>query len=384
VGLDDGGNFIVTWQSGEQDAHSSGIFARHFDAAGAAQGGEFQVNSYTTADQFYSTLAVDGDGDFVVAWESFNQIVSGGYDVFAKRFDSAGTLLAIEFQVNSYTSNNQYVPAIAAEADGDFTVAWQSNLQEGPVAGSIGIFGRRFSSSGVGQAIEFMVNTYTTGTQRKPQIGGDDNGDFVVSWESLGQDGSDEGTFARRVSAAGAAFGPEFQVNSYTVQSQKQIFSNSPLTSGRAVDFDADGDFVIAWTTEYQDGGAFAVFAQRFSLPPLATLDIDGNGVIEPLGDGLLNLRHRFGFSGSSLTTGAVSATCTRCAAADITAYLNGLGLTLDIDNNGALDPLTDGLLVLRFMFGFTGTTLTSGAVAGNCVTRCDPATILAYLQTLD
>jgi hypothetical protein len=35
-------------------------------------------------------------------------------------------------------------------------------------------------------------------------------------------------------------------------------------------------------------------------------------------------------------------------------------------------------------MFGFTGTTLTNGAVAGNCVTRCDAATILAYLQTLD
>ena len=56
----------------------------------------------------------------------------------------------------------------------------------------------------------------------------------------------------------------------------------------------------------------------------------------------------------------------------------------LDIDNNGALDPLTDGLLVLRFLFGFTGTTLTNNAVAGNCVTRCNAATILPYLQTLD
>jgi hypothetical protein len=35
-------------------------------------------------------------------------------------------------------------------------------------------------------------------------------------------------------------------------------------------------------------------------------------------------------------------------------------------------------------MFGFTGTTLTSNAVAPNCVTRCDASTILPYLQTLD
>jgi hypothetical protein len=383
IASDADGDFVVAWESRLADPNTA-VFARRFNSSGAALGDEFRVNTFTANKQGNPAVASDADGDFVVVWESFNQIVGGSYDVFAKRFNSAGAVLAAEFQVNSYTSNSQYVPAIAAEADGDFTVAWQSNLQEGPAAGSIGIFARRFSSSGGGLAIEFMVNTYTTGTQRKPQIGGDDNGDFVVSWESVGQDGSVDGTFARRVSAAGAAFGPEFQVNTHTMDDQKQIFTNSPLTNGQAVNFDADGDFVIAWTTEYQDGNAGAVFAQRFSLPPLATLDIDGNGILEPLSDGLLNLRHRFGFSGNSLTTGAVSAGCTRCAAADITAYLNGLGLVLDIDNNGALDPLTDGLLVLRFMFGFTGSSLTNNAVAGNCVTRCDAATILAYLQTLD
>ena len=292
-------------------------------------------------------------------------------------------MLATEFQANSYTSNNQYTPAIAAEADGDFTVVWQSRNQEGASVDGLGIFGRRFTSSGVGQAIEFMVNTYTIQAQDKPQIGADDNGDFVVTWESLGQDGSFEGTFARRVSAAGAPFGPAFQVNSYTVNNQKQIFTNTGLANGQAVDFDADGDFVIAWTTEYQDGNASAVFAQRFSLPPLAILDIDGNGVVDPLTDGILNLRHRFAFTGASLTTGATAMNCTRCSAGDIQTYINGLGLMLDIADNGTLEPLTDGVLVLRFMFGFTGTTLTTGAV-GACNTRCDAAAILAYLQTLD
>ena len=38
---------------------------------------------------------------------------------------------------------------------------------------------------------------------------------------------------------------------------------------------------------------------------------------------------------------------------------------------------------MLRFMFGFTGTTLTTNAV-GACSTRCNAAAILAYLQTLD
>ena len=54
----------------------------------------------------------------------------------------------------------------------------------------------------------------------------------------------------------------------------------------------------------------------------------------------------------------------------------------LDIDDNGALEPLTDGLLVLRYLFGFTGTTLTNGAVDDDCE-RCDAATIEPYLSGL-
>jgi hypothetical protein len=113
------------------------------------------------------------------------------------------------------------------------------------------------------------------------------------------------------------------------------------------------------------------------------TLDVDGNGVNEPLTDGLLVLRARFGFSGFSLTIGAVGANCTRCDSATILSYLTGLGLTLDIDDDGTVQALTDALLILRFLFGFTGTALTFGAVDPDCG-RCDAAAILPYLQTLD
>jgi hypothetical protein len=118
-----------------------------------------------------------------------------------------------------------------------------------------------------------------------------------------------------------------------------------------------------------------------------ATLDVDGNGSVGPLTDGLLVLRRQFGFSGDTLTTGAVGANCSRCTSAQIAGYIDGLGPTLDIDGNagfgGLPDPLTDGLLVLRYLFGFTGATLTTGAVGPNC-SRCDASSIVSYLQTLD
>jgi hypothetical protein len=45
--------------------------------------------------------------------------------------------------------------------------------------------------------------------------------------------------------------------------------------------------------------------------------------------------------------------------------------------------PLTDGLLVQRFLFGFTGATLTTGAVDTNLCDRCDANAIQVYLQAL-
>ena len=51
----------------------------------------------------------------------------------------------------------------------------------------------------------------------------------------------------------------------------------------------------------------------------------------------------------------------------------------MDIDGNGAAEPLTDGLLVLRYLFGFRGATLITGAVGGGC-TRCDAPAIEAYI----
>ncbi len=54
-------------------------------------------------------------------------------------------------------------------------------------------------------------------------------------------------------------------------------------------------------------------------------------------------------------------------------------GLAFDVDGDGLVRVLTDGLLVLRYLFGFRGLTLTSGVVAPECG-RCEAADIEAYL----
>ena len=68
--------------------------------------------------------------------------------------------------------------------------------------------------------------------------------------------------------------------------------------------------------------------------------------------------------------------------APSIVSYLAGLGSRLDIDGNGIADPLTDGLLITRYLFGFQGPSLTNGAVGPNCA-RCSAGSIENYLDSL-
>ena len=54
---------------------------------------------------------------------------------------------------------------------------------------------------------------------------------------------------------------------------------------------------------------------------------------------------------------------------------------TLDLDDNGSVDALTDGLMLLRAMLGLTGTTVTNGAIGGGTPTRTTWAQIQPYLN---
>jgi hypothetical protein len=112
-------------------------------------------------------------------------------------------------------------------------------------------------------------------------------------------------------------------------------------------------------------------------------LDINDDGTTGgPLTDGLLLLRDVFGFGGATLVTGAVGDNCMRCLAADIESYIASIGNIIDVDGNGAIEPLTDTLLLLRYAFGFRGAALITGAVSGQCK-RCAASQIEAYLACL-
>ncbi len=250
VAIDADGDFVVVWQSDLQDGSNDGVFGQRYDRLGVAVGSEFQVNTYTTRDQNVVGVAMDADGGFVVVWNDASQDGSSA-GIFGQRFASSGDPVGDEFQVNTFTTSLQDEARVAMDADGDVVVVWQSFGQDGS---SLGIFGQRFSSTGAALGSEFQVNTYTPGPQSLPGVAMDADGDFVVVWASA-QDGSGRGIVAQLYSSSGIPQGGELPINTYTT-------ANQFLPS---VAMDTDGDFVVVWASDGQDGSDFGIFGQRFS-----------------------------------------------------------------------------------------------------------------------
>ena len=108
---------------------------------GEPLGPEFRVNTYTSGRQNNASVASDAAGNFVVLWEANQDGSNSG--VFAQRYDSAGSALGGEFRVNTYTPHSQDIPAVASDSSGNFVVVWQSYGQDG---WGLGVFGQRFSA----------------------------------------------------------------------------------------------------------------------------------------------------------------------------------------------------------------------------------------------
>jgi hypothetical protein len=267
VAVDAGGDFVVVWGSdGSAGSDTSGrsVQGQRYDASGNPVGVEFQVNTYTTDDQMYASAAVDADGDFVVVWNSDGSAGSDTdtWSIQGQRYDASGNVVGAEFQVNTYTTDDQWVPSVAVDADGDFVVVWYSNGSAGSDTSSYSIQGQRYDASGNPVGAEFQVNTYTNSFQTDPSVAMSADEGFVIAWHGGDQD---EGSIqSQRYDASGNALGGEFQVNTYTTLSQ----------SHASVAIDADGGFVVVWTSRGSTGNDtsfYSIQGQRY--------DASGNAV---------------------------------------------------------------------------------------------------------
>ena len=179
-------------------------------------------------------------------------------------------------------------------------------------------------------------------------------------------------TFSTPASGASATFG-----SAATVITDANGVATAPALVANAI-----GGAYLATASV---GSQMVAYALRNSLSlslPLPSIDVDGDGRYDALSDGLLVVRYLFGLTGNALTAGALGPNATRTSASAVAQYLDSIRGALDVDGNAQSDALTDGLLVVRYLFGMRGAALINGVVGGGA-TRATAPLIEAQIQLL-
>jgi len=153
------GAFTAAWQQYDVGAGSGwDVFFQRFTASGSKTGSVVQMNTYTTNPQTDPQVAVDDSGNIAACWVSAHQWVSGKYGIVARTFNSSGTALCAEIQVNT-ASNNSLSASIACDRNGNFTVVWQAyDHPDDPITSDYGIIARQYNINGVVKTSQYVVN----------------------------------------------------------------------------------------------------------------------------------------------------------------------------------------------------------------------------------
>lgn len=270
------GDFVVTWEGSDENG-LEGVNARSFRPDGqlvaSVRAAEFRNESSTGSD-----VAIDDDGDFVIAWRGVRQIAIpilipygaielGSSSVKAQRFTSAGTPIGRVATIATSITDpvpvigvfEQSAPAVASDGAGNAVVVWGTRDGIGPNA----VFARRLSPRGIPQGLAFRVDTRSDAGAYDPDVDmTEDGSSMVVVWQqshSVGGGGfSGYDVLARRYDSRDRA-GPVVAAGDLV------------LIGGRvSVDMNLAGQAVIAWP---------ATEADFCCLPPVVAMQrLDARG----------------------------------------------------------------------------------------------------------
>ncbi|WP_239133743.1 hypothetical protein [Rugosimonospora africana] len=183
-------------------------------------------------------VAVSASGDATVVWDEDTD-GNGFYNIGLTRLAKAnGAVTLSRRSANTVADGQQEHPAIAANFNGGFTVAWESDH-----TGTPGVWARSFAANGTGSSAEVQVSSGTGAAN--PSVGVDDQGDAVVGWSVAG---TDPAVWARGLNPDGTTAGrlPAQSCSQVTTGRQEELaVASSPF-----------GQLALAYTDD-NDGNGF-------------------------------------------------------------------------------------------------------------------------------
>jgi len=254
VAMNDNGNVVVVYEDVPTFEPYSNIVGRQYVLSGntVIEGSVFTVNTTTDSSQVHPVVAINGLGDFVVAWQSSNYNNFGFNSILAQKFDNTGATVGGEIEVSEIVLSEVSSSGetdIEIYNDGTFSATW---IEYTATYAELNARWFDENCNPMGPIIDF--NDQSLFDRFEPSISGAAQDITVITWESFGQDGSGRGIYSQRFDKFGNKIGPEFRVNTSTDASQQ-----NPVVA-----MDATGNFTVVWDGASETGDKTGIHAQRY------------------------------------------------------------------------------------------------------------------------
>ncbi len=239
-------------------------------------GPEFPVNPPTQGIQQGAVNATSTNGSSVVVWTNY----TGGHaDILAQRYNSLGNKVGSEILVAYKPGGDDFDPAVAMDAFGDFVVSWTQDHS----SGGTDVLAQKFNASGVPVNGVVPVGTGTF-AETQARVGMDAWGDFVVAY-TRNTNNNNPDVFAKRYNASSQLLGVI------------TVAGSSHAETSPTIAMTPDGRFDIAYQYQYSSTD-IDLYAARYTAngtliqqTPVATstaleeapsiaMDYNGNAVI--------------------------------------------------------------------------------------------------------
>jgi hypothetical protein len=244
------GLFVACWGNNSQYDSDYRLYGQVFTSDGEKIGQVFHPNTYINGMQWGTHIASLPNGGFVVCWVSYGQD-GDAYGVYGQVFSSNGLKQGQEFRVNTYVKDDQNLTQVVSLPNGDFVVCWDSHGQDGS---GYGVYGQLFASDGGKIGKEFRINTHSAYSQYSEQVTALTNGGFAVCWNDYWEDVLAYGASGQVFLSDGTRTGQEFRINTYL----DDQFLDPQITSL------ANGGFAISWDSDGHTGLGIGVYGRVF------------------------------------------------------------------------------------------------------------------------
>ncbi|MCT4715741.1 Ig-like domain-containing protein [Enterobacteriaceae bacterium H18W14] len=159
-----------------------------YDPVAHKAGTPFVVNQTVARDQASPNVSALDNGNFVVTWDSNNNEGPDqtGFSVWGRVYDENGNALSNEFIINTPTAGDQHLAKVVSYADGSFVAVFISATDGAPGAGTYGIYAQYFDPQGNKVGQQMQINQLSRGDQIEVDATFLEGGQLYVTWTDEG------------------------------------------------------------------------------------------------------------------------------------------------------------------------------------------------------